>query len=175
MHQHALTRVRRKRSQEPPLRLLAFQLRQQWFCLPLTITRRVLTQEIAADGKDVELIQFQNEPILVLNAANLVYGTNMPQLTGQDIPSPPAKLAAPAQEQNIVVLDLSRGHSLGLKVDSPPVLKRVRQSALAPVPSVYISVHQLRGVTHVVNPDDQATNGNSQPMFLIAIESLLPA
>ncbi|MDB9526336.1 chemotaxis protein CheW [Oscillatoria sp. CS-180] len=174
MSQNALVRVRRNRSHEPTLRLLAFRLRQHWFCLPLAIARRVIPRPVTPEGKAAGLIQLKDENILVLDAARLIYGVDIPQLAGETTTSPSATIAQP-QEHNIVIVELPQRGSVGLLVDGTPVLKRVRQSAFSPVPAVYLTVHRLNGVSHVVNPNAQETNRSAEPMFFLSIEALLPA
>ncbi|MEM1311143.1 MAG: chemotaxis protein CheW [Cyanobacteria bacterium P01_H01_bin.153] len=175
MTQSALVRIRKARSQEPILRLLAFQLRHHWFCLPLAIARRVLQRELTPAGPAMDLIQLRQENIPVLDIARLVYGKDKPQLAQSGETNPPATAPEDANlsVQNIVVIDLSRGDPVGLLVDGVPTLKRVRQSAFSPVPPIYVTTHQLRGLSSVIQPDPQMPDSLTQPMFLLNVEALL--
>ena len=126
------------------------------------------------DGRDVELVQLQDEAIPVLNTARLVYG-------GDALSLPPA-IATQSQSsdapqpslQSLVVTELSsNGSSVALMVDGTPALKRVFQKAFQPVPPIYQNLHKLRGLSSLVNPDPNSPNTFSQPMFLLNIEALL--
>lgn len=177
MTQHALVRARRFQAKEPTLRLLTFQLRDQWFCLPLAMARRVLPRQPASDGGETGLIYLQNENIPILDTAMLVYGPHpqrqlaQVEATDRDRPSHPA---INTYVQSIVVIDLEQAGAIGLLVDGTPVLRRVRQSAFSPVPPVYLTVHKMNGVSSIVNGDSSAKDPCPQPMFLLSLENLLP-
>lgn len=171
MTQHALARTRRSKSKEPMLRLIAFQLRHQWFCLPLASARRVLPKQPDTGNFDMGLIQLQNEAVPIVNTANLVYGGAMLQLPGQA-----ESMATPLPQvltvQSIVVVELPQGGAAGLLVDGTPTIRRVRQSALKPVPTMYLTMHRLRGISSVVDLQP-STSESDIPLFLLEIEKLL--
>lgn len=209
MTRNALARVRRFQQQEPTLRILAFQLRHHWFCLPLALARRVLPKEGAIlRSVEVGLIQLQNEAIPIVDAASLVYGSSQqpllgqvasptlpqpmqPQLPEQVVPrtpshqmqqqspgqivprtSPNPNIAAPAQ--NLLITDLSQGGAIGMIIDGTPAIKRVRQSAFKPVPSMYLAIQRMRGISSMIDLGPSTTDNANQPIFLLEIESLLP-
>jgi chemotaxis signal transduction protein len=176
MSHHALVRLRRPRSPEPTLRLLAFQLRQHWFCVPLAMARRVLPRPPTAEGRAVELIQLQQDYIPVVDIAPLVYGgTPNPATTALPAPVTAPTVANPAVPQHsLVVIDLSQGDAVALLVDGTPALKRVRQAAFSPVPPIYQSLHQLRGLSSVIRPDSNPPDTSALPMFLLNVEALIP-
>jgi hypothetical protein len=63
---------------------------------------------------------------------------------------------------------------VGLLVDGVPVLRRVRQSAFSPVPAMYLTIHRLKGISSIINSDPRLPEKYPNPMFLLAIEMLLP-
>jgi chemotaxis signal transduction protein len=175
MSRIALARARRSRSSEPIMRLLAFQLRGHWFCLPLMMVRRVLPKPMTPNYLDSDLIQLQNENITVLDAAKLVYGqtvASLPQTTDVMLPAS-IEEASPPLEKTVVVAELRSGESVGLVVDGIPTLKRVRQMSFSPVPPLYQTVHQLRGLVSIVRPDPNIPDTMNQLMFLLSLEALL--
>ena len=173
MTQHALVRGRRFKPKEPTLRLISFQLRHHWFCLPLAQARRVLPEQSTQSGLEVGLIQLQNEAIPVINAATLVFGGAMPQLPGTIEPSAkPLTMNTPPQ--SILVVDLSQGGAAGLLIDGTPAIKRVRPSALKPVPPMYLTIHRLKGIRSVIDLQHPTPAKSSPPLFLLDIDSLLP-
>lgn len=169
MNPDALVRRRRARAKEPTLRLITFQLRHHWFCLPLGVARRALPQQ-ASSGANVGLIEVQDQAIPVVDAATLVYGRAMPQLPGQADPQPPAAIA---QVQSILVVETSQQGPLGLMVDGTPTIKRVGQSAFKPVPPVYLTMHGLRGISSVVDLKPLKSGDSTQAIFLLDVEGLL--
>ncbi|MBE7380082.1 MAG: chemotaxis protein CheW [Leptolyngbya sp. SIO1E4] len=174
MPQHALVRVRRLQPKEPVLRLIAFQLRQHWFCLPLARARRVLSQQTVRADLDQEmgLIQLQNETIPIVDTASLVFEAS-PRLPGSGgAPSnpPPAPVTS-----SILVVDLSQGGAVGLLIDGTPTIKRVRQSALRPVPQMYLTINHLRGINGVVDlTQSTSADHSSQLLLLLEMDALLP-
>lgn len=172
MAQHALVRMRRSQPKEPTLRLIAFQLRHHGFCLPLALARRALPQNPDERGADVGLIEVQNEAIPTVNTANLVYGNAMPQLPAQGgAPDSPPPLIT--RSQSILVVDLSEGGAVGLVVDGTPTIKRVRQSAIKPVPEMYLNIHRMRGISAIVDLNKPTGDEASSPLFLIEVNALL--
>ncbi|NER80956.1 MAG: chemotaxis protein CheW, partial [Leptolyngbya sp. SIO1D8] len=141
MTQHALVRVRHAQPKEPMLRFITFQLRHHWFCLPLASARRVLPQQPEM-SMGMGLIHLQDEAIPVVDTATLVYGSALPQLPGQVEESSAQQSAVVKPIQSILVVDLAYGGAAGLLVDGTPGIKRVRQSALNPVPPMYLSLYR---------------------------------
>lgn len=189
MTQHALMRLRRPQSQDPSLRLVVFQLRHQWFCLPLTQARRVVPKQPADEGMALGLTQLHNQAIPIVDTATLVYGTPLPQRP-QLLPAAnpnPAILPDPDQVvwpvQSILIADLppsersqadpSQHRLVGLTVDGTPALKRVRQSAVSPIPPMYLAIHQLRGICNVIDLT-RSPDSHPHPLFWLDLETLLP-
>lgn len=172
MSQHALARMRRSRPREASLRVITFPLRHYWFCLPLSQARRALAQPISRTGTDVGLIELHNEAIPVMNAANLVYGQTPPQPPASVQPSAPS---APVKNpvQSIIVVNNSKGDLIGLRIDGTPTIKRVRQSAIKPVPPVYLTIHHLRGISYIVDLPKSTSDEISHPIFWLEVDSLL--
>lgn len=172
MSQHALTRMRRSRPREASLRVITFPLRHHCFCLPLSQARRAMAQPISRTGTDVGLIELHNEAIPLINAASLVYGNATPRLTAStqtaEAPVPPKN-----SMQSIIVVDNSKGDSVGLLIDGTPTIKRVRQSAIKPVPSVYLTIHQLRGISYIIDLPKSTSEEISHPIFWLEVDSLL--
>ncbi|PZO33415.1 MAG: hypothetical protein DCF17_21985 [Shackletoniella antarctica] len=167
----ALTRYRRRPAQEPTLRLIAFQLRHNWFCLPLAMARRVILPAADDQSQGLGLTQLHQENVPLMDVADRIYQST-PLLSGSSalIPSQPAPLAAAQSSplQSILVVDSPRFGLLGLLIDGIPSLKRARQSAFSPVPATYLMMNHLRGINTLV------TLGESEPpLFLLEVDTLL--
>ncbi|TVQ09003.1 MAG: hypothetical protein EA368_10380 [Leptolyngbya sp. DLM2.Bin27] len=158
----ALARYRRLPAQEPTLRLIAFRLRHNWFCLPLAMARRVIP---AADptAPGLGLTQLHQENVPIMDVADRIY-QSAPLLPGPDGAAP----AQPHQPlRSILVVDSPRFGLLGLQIDDIPSLKRARQSAFSPVPTTYLVMNRLQGISTLV------TLGEPEPpLFLLDIDAL---
>lgn len=181
MSQPAIVPVRhRQRRQPSSLRLLTFQLRHHWFCLPLVAARRVLAMPPAIAGRTADWVHVQNQAIPLVDAAQLVYGPTAPAVSqlmpavGSAAPTPLDAEKSTRQPglpavQSIIVVDLPDQQSMGLIVEGTPVLKRVSPAAFSPVPPLYLTVHRLRGVTSLVKLEP---NGDADVMLLLAVDQL---
>ncbi len=158
----ALTRYRRLPAQEPTLRLIAFRLRHNWFCLPLAMARRVIP---AADptAPGLGLTQLHQENIPIMDVADRVY-QSAPLLPSPNDPAP----AGPNQPlKSILVIDSPRFGLLGLPIDGIPNLKRARQSAFSLVPATYLAMNRLQGINTLVTLSEA-----EPPLFLLDVDAL---
>lgn len=162
---NATIRSRRKLSAEPTLRLITFQLRQNWFCLPLEMARKVIPYEQATTAGH-GLIRLQNESVPVIDVARLIY-RQAPQLPAGDLTTT-AKVTSPPAS-HILVVTLHRQGNVGLLVEGQPALRRVPRSAFSPVPAVYVTMNHMHGVNVLVSEKEE-----DPPMFLLEVETLLP-
>jgi len=180
----ALARYRRRPAREPSLRLIAFQLRHNWFCLPLAMARRVTAVMTEDPALSLGLTQLQQENVPILDVADRVYQA-APLLPGSsassgsalgpnhlDLRHPDPSHSGPDMPttavQSILVVDSPRFGLLGLRVDGVPSLKRAQQSAFSPVPATYLIVNRLQGINTLVT-----LNGAEPPLFLLEVDALL--
>jgi chemotaxis signal transduction protein len=165
----ALARHRRRPVQEPTLRLIAFQLRHHWFCLPLVMARRVLPTAADDAARGLGLTLLHQETVPILDLADRVYQP-LPLLPGSSRPPdhPTPDPATPLLLQSIVVVDSPQFGALGLLVDGIPCLKRVRQSAFSPVPASYLMIHRLQGINTLVT-----VNEAEPALFLLEVDALV--
>ncbi|MBE9139479.1 chemotaxis protein CheW [Nodosilinea sp. LEGE 07088] len=161
----ALTRYRRTPSQEPILRLIAFQLRHNWFCLPLTVARRVIPCSAQNPALELGFTQLHNEPVPLVDIAERVYQP-APLLLG-NLEPPRALSSLPTQ--TIVVVDSPKWGLLGLLVDSTPSLKRARQSNFSPVPAAYLMINHLQGINTLITLSE-----TEPPLFFLEVDTFFP-
>jgi chemotaxis signal transduction protein len=165
----ALTRYRRRPFQEPTLRLIAFQLRHHWFCLPLVMARRVLPTAADDAARGLGLTLLHQESVPILDLADRVYQP-LPLLPGSSprLHDSTPEAPNPQSLQSIVVVDSPRFGALGLLVDGIPALKRVKQSAFSPVPASYLVINRLQGINTLVSVTDA-----EPPLFLLEVDALV--
>ncbi len=108
----------------------------------------------------------QQENIPLVDIAALVY-QEAPRLTGDapnhDVPNP-----APSSNQTVLVVEPPSLGPVGLLVDGTPAIKRAKQSAFSPVPSVYLIMNRLQGINTLVTVGDQ-----EPPHFLLEVDTVL--
>jgi chemotaxis signal transduction protein len=162
----ALARYRRRPAQEPTLRLIAFQLRQNHFCLPLAAARRVVFEAADHPAFGTGLLHLDREVIPLVDIAPWVYGRSpLPPLAALG----PGPSAAPSSRAILVVTAPPWG-SLGLLVEGTPALKRARPSHFSPIPAAYLVLNHLRGLNTLVTLGDP-----EPPLLLLDLEALLAA
>ncbi|MEL6382554.1 MAG: chemotaxis protein CheW [Cyanobacteria bacterium J06626_18] len=173
MTQRTLTRAQNRQLSDTLLELIVFQLRQHWFCLPLSMACQVFPQRsLQKNSTDMQFIQLGDETIPVVDTAKLVYG-RLSQL--------PKPLAVPdflppllTSIQSILVVDHPCGRTLGLAIDGIPVIKRVKASGLSPISMTYLTIHRLQGISSVIELAHADPNRYAYPLFVLEMEMLLP-
>ena len=164
----------RPQSRKSVMHLIAFQLRQHWFCLPLSLSRQIVSRQYKPHNIDTKRIQLGDESIPLVDTAALVYGPLLEAPELMDGPILMPNLAMPVQ--SIIVVKAPNGESVGLLIDGPPIIKRVPLAAISPVPLMYLTIHCLQGISSVVDVDMErlTPHRSSYPLFLLAIDKLLP-
>lgn len=159
------SRSRRLLPSEPTLGLITFQLRQNFFCLPLERARRVAPYPRNDINYRTGIAQIQNQNIPIVDLAALVY----PPVAL--LPGTPdawdARLAPYSPPQHLLLVDLLRGGTVGLLTEGTPGLRRVPISACSPIPAVYLTIHSIQGVNTVIS-----TGASEPPLFLLDVENL---
>lgn len=148
---------------EPTLRLITFQLRQNWFCLPLELARKVVPYQTETSTNG--FLRLQEETIPLLDVARLIY-TNTPQLPAASPSEPVETISSIAT--NVLIADLPRQGTIGLLIEGTPAMRRVTRSAFAPVPPMYVTMNHMQGINVLVSEQDA-----EPPMFLLELEKLM--
>jgi chemotaxis signal transduction protein len=146
--------------------LITFQLRQQWFCLPLVLARRVIPGPANGPFPAPGLTQLQQETIPLVDVASLIY-QETPLLSG-DGGADDLVTSPPPSNQAILVIDPPHLGAIGLLIDGTPAIKRVKQSAFSPIPAVYLIMNRLQGINTLVNQ-----GAGEPPLFLLEVDTLL--
>ena len=161
------SRSRRLLPSEPTLGLITFQLRQNFFCLPLKRARRVAPYPKNGLDYGTGIAQIQNQNIPIVDLAALVYPP-VALLSG----TPEAwdvRTASCSPLQHLLLVDLPEAGTVGLLTEGTPALRRVPLSACSPIPPVYLTMHSMQGVNTVISIGKDAP-----PLFLLEVENLLP-
>lgn len=142
--------------------LLTFQIRNEWFALPLAALQRVVPMN-RIHGQQGELgigvARYEGQELLVIDVGSRLF---------------PKSLAADRStehefERHMIILQAPSGDMIGLPIDSRPTLKRVPASSLTALPPSYTSLAHVQCVSGMVILEDQ-----KQSYFLLDWERLVP-
>ncbi|WP_088893415.1 hypothetical protein [Leptolyngbya ohadii] len=78
-----------------------------------------------------------------------------------------ASALATIAQPHLLILDWSE-ELLGIRLEAPPVLRRVARSAFAPIPPTYLVESGIRCVSALVKPSE-----TEPPLFFLNLEQLL--
>jgi chemotaxis signal transduction protein len=151
-----------KRSKQ---QLIAFQIHQNWFALPIQVVRKVVplgpVYGIAEQGA-ISLTRYENQDVPVIQVDALIF--NPPTTTA--LPVKPEEEAN--QQRYLLVVHVAEDELVGIPLEAQPKLCRVSETAFAPLPPRYTSAVTLHYVSALVTlADDQP------PLFLLNLQQLL--
>lgn len=148
--------------------LLVFFLRKDWFALPLHVVQKVVQIEKVygtVSTSKVGLALYQDQEIPVIDIEQRVYREPKSNFSEHDRHSAQTFFQAP---QFLAIVLNHQGEMVGLPMEAPPTLRRIGESAFAPLPATYLSEGNLRCVGAIAVPAEDAA-----PIFLLNLNQLL--
>ena len=145
--------------------VIAFQLRDEWFALPIFTVQRVIPLgEVYGDPNQsgISLTRYQDEEILVLDVAQLIFS----EAEGSETPITSPPIDPPMRF--LAILQLESQNLLGLPIDSPPEVRRIPKSSICEIPTTYVERGKVRCVSKMMIETE-----DSPPIFLLAPNQLL--
>ncbi|MBD0336998.1 MAG: chemotaxis protein CheW [Cyanobacteria bacterium Co-bin13] len=157
----------------PVHQMITFPVRQDWFALPIQTAQKVLplaTAHSSGHGQGMGMILVNGQRVPTIDLERHIY-RDVPQAVlpaaSHSAPLPLPELVDP---RHVVIIQLPQlAEVLGLVVSHAPVLRRVPQSAFAPVSITFLSMSQMRCVNAVISLPQQ-----ENPIFLLDLEQVLP-
>ena len=164
--------------------LLAFRLRQEWFALPTKSVLKVLPLgKVYGDPQStgVSLTVYQDKELLVVDVGRRIFRETLTsEIPGDDLSlragafAQHARSAKQSQLQRelqrfLLIVQSARGELVGLPIDSLPSLRRVPESAWAPLPQGYISEANIQCVSSLMIQ----AHGDEPPIFLLDPDQLV--
>ncbi|HEY9627138.1 MAG TPA: chemotaxis protein CheW [Coleofasciculaceae cyanobacterium] len=175
----SLSRRLANRRAEATQKLIVFCIHQTWFTLPIQAAEKVVSLGQvygAPDGQGLRFTHYQDRQILVIDAKERIFGRReaikliAPQQTAELQPSPESlpdtDLPVVSSAYLLIVQDL-QGESVGIPLDSQPMLRRVPLSAFKPLPTAYLVEGNIRCISALVVIPAES------PLFLLNLEQLL--
>lgn len=170
-------RVHRRQADAIQL-LISFPLQQEWFALPIQVAQRVVPlQQVygrAANGI-LGLTRYQNQEIVVLDVRSRIFSSPLPDLL------PAVTGEGPVAQPHLLIIDRLSGYApaaaqcdrvpdelVGIRLEAPPVLRRVPRSAFSPIPATYLIESGIRCVSALVQSGEL-----EPPLFFLNLEQLL--
>jgi chemotaxis signal transduction protein len=174
---------RRSRKAEFKHQIIVFRLRQEWFALPIQTAQKVIplgTVYGGGGGSEMGLTLYHDREIPVLDIQQRIFGTSSETVSQALLP--PSKTpslehasltatghtdATPPQ-RFLLIVQTAAGTSIGFPLDSQPILRRVPESAFAPLSNAYLNEGQLRCVRCLI-----LSAPEEPPFFLLNLDQLL--
>jgi purine-binding chemotaxis protein CheW len=168
----SFSRLKVKRSvnrrTEATQQLLIFRLQQDWFALSVYEVQKVVQIENlygTTPGSAAGLALYQNQEISVIDIEQRIYGRANHAL--REAHRAQSQTFAARRRYLAIVLN-PQGELIGLPLNSPPVLRRVPESAFAALPAAYVNEKTLRCVGAIAIP-----NSENPPIFVLDLKQLL--
>ena len=185
----------RSRKAEFKHQLIVFRLRQEWFALPIQAAQKVIQLGKiygGGEGAEMGLTLYHDREIPVLDIQQRIFGTanggasetvsgtvsGGVSATASQALLPPSNPAVPEQpgstidpalpQRFLLLVQTSTETTIGFPLDSQPILRRVPESAFAPLSAAYLSEGQLRCVRCLIIPTP-----DEPPFFLLNLDQLL--
>ncbi|WP_416669973.1 chemotaxis protein CheW [Egbenema bharatensis] len=164
--------------------LIVFPLRQERFALPIRYAYKVIPMSQTygvCQQTGVSLTRYQNCDVLVIDIQRRIFASApiQPLLPGElnsvsHLESFQSPLISP-NPTHLLLMQTPHNELMGIPLDTPPMLRRVPDSAFAPVPAAYLKQGNIRCISALVVPSkDEPPIFLLNPNQIIQSLSLLP-
>ncbi len=164
------------RRSEPLQKLIVFRIRQEWFAVLIQFAQKVIPLGVVygASQGGISLTRYQDREIPVIdidrrvfsNAVNLSLMPALPNSIDASAQKPLLPIAE--NQRHLMIVEDIQGASIGIPLDSPPMLRRVPKSAFSPVPAIYLAEGNIQCVSALITVSE-----NEPPFFLLNLDQLL--
>ncbi len=177
-YQQFKTRVAQKTRQ-----VIAFQIRQEWFALPIGAVHKVVPMSNTYGdplGSGMSIMVYQGQELGVLDVERKIFGKSLPQETLLLAPSLtvdtdtnfslPSQTEAPKIQtpEYLIILQNTQGNIVGLPIDSSPLVRRFPDSSFAPLPNGFVSQTNIKCVHLLIIRADY-----QPPLFVLNPDQLV--
>lgn len=164
---HRRAKTRRAESMQ---QLIVFRILQEWFALPIRAAYKVipLGQVYGTHQGGLGLTRYQDRDVIVIDIQRRIFGEqpHSPLLTATK--SPTTSDAALSDQRHLLLIQSTQGELIGLPLDNFPCLRRVPESAFAPIPPMYLTEGRVRCVSALIT-----TANDEPPAFLLNLTQLI--
>jgi purine-binding chemotaxis protein CheW len=165
-------RQSKARSSEPTQQLIVFRVLQEWFALPIRAAHKVIPIGPVYGNRQggVGLTRYQDQDVIVIDIQQRIFGEQSQSLlpaATEVSPSLPHKSDA-IMQRYLLLLQSPQGEFLGIPLDTFPCLRRVPESAFAPIPPIYLAEGRVRCVSALIT-----AASDEPPAFLLNLSQLV--
>ncbi|MGJ3248321.1 MAG: chemotaxis protein CheW [Elainellaceae cyanobacterium] len=152
--------------------LILFCLQGEWFALPIVAAQKVIPMGAvygSSQGFGTGLTHYLGHDIPVIDLMQKIFvNSSQSRLLLGDPPSAFESNADPSSEKYLLIVQNVHNRELiGLPIDSQPTLRRVPQSAFAPIPPTYLQDGKIRCISALIKADK-----GHPPAFLLNLDQL---
>lgn len=158
------------RNTEATEQLIAFQLREEWFALPVAAVQKVIplgTMHGDPNHTGIGLTLHQGQEITVVDVGHRIFNEAASASEALEAPSALETDDVKASQRCLVLVKTEEGGVVGMPIDSQPTIRRAGKSQFAPLPSSYLSRGNIHCVSSMIVDD-----GGVEPLFLLDPEQL---
>lgn len=168
----------RPHKSDPVQQIIVFQIRQEWFALPIFAVKKVVPRDDTHGGyrsSGARLTVYEGKEMLILDISHQVFGaTDHPPYRS----IPPAIDSAPQSSEQppfaqstsgyLMIIRNRQGDLFGLPIESAPAVRRFSTSDIIPLPSNYAAKVNIQCVSGLI-----PQSGNQSILFLLNPDQLL--
>lgn len=160
------------RNTEATEQLIAFQLRGEWFALPVGVVQKVIplrTLHGDPHNTGISLTLHQGQEITVVDVGHRIFNEAASSVMADELEAAAPSNADDLQgsQRCLVLIKTADGGVVGVPIDSQPTIRRAGKSQFAPLPSSYLDRGNIHCVSSMIVDD-----GGVEPLFLIDPEQL---
>ena len=156
-------------------KLIVFKIRQEWFALPILVAQKVVELgEIYGNfqGGSTGLTRYQNRDLPVIDIEQRIFGLSRnPRLpaSSNDQVMPERSRQSNPPPRHLLIIQPPQGELTGFPLTHSPQLRRVPESAFAPLPTMYRNEGIIRCVNALITPSPTESS-----IFLLDLSQLIP-
>lgn len=164
------------RRSEPLQKLIVFRIRQEWFAVLIQFAQKVVPLGLVygASQSGISLTRYQDREIPVIDIERRVFGSSvnlslpsaLPKAIDASVPLSPPSVTE--NQRHLMIVEDIQGASVGIPLDSLPMLRRVPKSAFSPVPAIYLTEGYIQCVSAVITVSE-----TEPPFFLLNLDQVL--
>ncbi|ACB53666.1 hypothetical protein cce_4318 [Crocosphaera subtropica ATCC 51142] len=160
IYSHHRSRRLANKNKENTRQIVTFLLGKEWFALPIDAIQKVVQLgKIYGDPqqKGISLTHYQGQELLVIDVARRIFGTEV-LLSHKDT----------EQTRFLLIIHNKNNEIVGLPIDSPPSILRIPESALIPLPDIYLTQGNIDCISStLIQVNEQ------QSFFLLDVSQLM--
>lgn len=158
------------RKTEATEQLIAFQLRGEWFALPVKAVQKVIPLgQLHGDPHQtgISLTLHQGQEITVVDVGYRIFNETAQSPVKEKPDAVPLPVPEEELQRCLVLVKTEAGGVVGVPIDSQPAIRRAGKSQFTSLPEAYLDRGNIHCVSSMIVDD-----GGVDPLFLLDPEQL---